>query len=64
MDIPSEPSEEVVDMESCEVSSPIENDSPALNNIWDDDKIEKVSNKSIVVSHISYQYLTLSTVYR
>lgn len=57
------PSEEVVDIESCEVSSRIDNDSPELNNIWDDDKIEKVSNMAGAVSFQTHQYLTLSTVY-
>lgn len=58
------PLEEVVDMESCEATSRKENDALMLNNIWDDDKIEKVSNKSVVVSYANCQYLTLSTVYR
>lgn len=56
------PSEEVVDIESCEESSRIDNDSPdahTLSNIWDDDKIEKVSNNVRVGYLLSYQYLTL-----
>lgn len=37
--------EVAIELESCEVSSPVEHAVPTLNNIWDDDKIEKVSKQ-------------------
>jgi hypothetical protein len=42
--------EVAIELESCEVSSPVEHAVPTLNNIWDDDKIEKVSKQDDTIS--------------
>jgi hypothetical protein len=42
--------EVAIELESCEVSSRVEDAVPTLNNIWDDDKIEKVRKQDDTIS--------------
>lgn len=56
--------EVAIESESCEVTSLIETSVPTLNNIWDDDKIEKVRATVVQYSKKKDSCLTVSSVYR